>query len=385
MLHNLYKKKILILLFLFINIITSLPMAFPNDVVETSIMKDEITSLLEDKENNIELNNQFQSLLVDLFSNRNSAILSHDSEGLKTYYDLNKKVGLWAYENELKKIDYFSNWSEKQGTKFNKINSIIQVKKVKEHDSNIFGVICSVSTDFHYSYIDEPTVDNCFRLGTDHYLNLQKTNDNYIITKEWYTDPLADSLDLENIKSDEIKGYILNQSCPNLNLDNRTIKAIEYAHKYCGICDDSDFMFKYNPNYKNFNYEGGDCANFASQILYEGGGFKKNGIWNYNSGSATKSWINAQAFKNYLVNSGRGSYIAKGNYQETYKDAFKLRPGDIVAYEKKGRITHISTVTALDSKGYPLVTCHNTDRLRVPYDLGWSNSNIKFHLIDVYY
>lgn len=52
---------------------------------------------------------------------------------------------------------------------------------------------------------------------------------------------------------------------------------------------------------------------------------------------------------------------------------------------KNGRITHISTVTGLDSKGYPLVTCHNTDRLLVPFDLGWSNDNIRFHLVDVYY
>ena len=114
-------------------------------------------------------------------------------------------------------------------------------------------------------------------------------------------------------------------------------------------------------------------------------GFKKNSTWSYCNKSATKAWVNAQAFKNYLINSGRGSYIAKGNYCETYKAAFNLRPGDIVAYEKKGRITHVSTVTGLDSKGYPLVTCHNTDRMLVPYDLGWSNSNIKFHLIDVHY
>ncbi len=119
--------------------------------------------------------------------------------------------------------------------------------------------------------------------------------------------------------------------------------------------------------------------------MFEGGGFKKNSTWNYCNKSATNAWINAQGFKNYLINSGRGSYIAKGYYYDTYKDAFNLRPGDIVAYEKKGRITHVSTVTGLDSKGYPLVTCHNTDRMLVPYDLGWSNSDIKFHFIDVHY
>ncbi|WP_141691021.1 amidase domain-containing protein, partial [Brochothrix thermosphacta] len=107
--------------------------------------------------------------------------------------------------------------------------------------------------------------------------------------------------------------------------------------------------------------------------------------WNYSDGEGSKAWVNAQAFKNYMVNSGRASYIAKGKYSEIYKAAYNLRPGDFVAYEKNGRITHISTVTGLDSKGYPLVTCHNTDRLLVPFDLGWSNVNIRFHLVDVYY
>lgn len=86
-----------------------------------------------------------------------------------------------------------------------------------------------------------------------------------------------------------------------------------------------------------------------------------------------------------MLNSGRGSLIAKGSYNDVYKEAYNLRPGDFVGYEKGGRITHVSTVTGQDSKGYPLVTCHNTDRLLVPWDLGWSNKAIRFHLIKVNY
>lgn len=385
MYSNYFSLKILLTLTILLNIFEILSYASPLPKKELSVMKEEIISLNNDNENAEALNNQFQSLLENLFLNRNSAILSKDTEGLKTFYDLNKKVGLWAYENEVTKIKYFSNWSEKQGANFTRINSIIKVKKVREREPNLFGIICYASTEFYYSYIDSPSIENRFKLGTYHYLNLKKDGDRYVITKEWYTDPLADSLNLENIKSDEIKEFILSHEMPNWTPDERSLKAIEYAHTYCGVSDNEEYLFKYNPNYRNFNPEGGDCANFASQILYEGGGFKKNDIWNYTKGDATKAWVNAQGFKNYIVGSGRASYIAKGSYQETYKSAFELRPGDIVAYEKKGRITHISTVTGLDSKGYPLVTCHNTDRLLVPYDLGWSNSNIRFHFIDVHY
>ena len=57
--------------------------------------------------------------------------------------------------------------------------------------------------------------------------------------------------------------------------------------------------------------DGGDCANFASQILHEGAGFKKNSVWNYAGKDGTKAWLNAQGFKNYLISSGRASYIDK--------------------------------------------------------------------------
>ena len=332
-----------------------------------------------------ELKGKFQTIVTDIIRNRNECIQHLDAESLKTSYNPKIKVSLWAYESEAQKIKYFKNWCDKQAVKFDKIESVVKVRKVKEKEKDLYGILCFNSTAFTYSYLDTPDVPNTFYLGTSHYMNLKKDGDGYIITKEWYTDPFADSLHLNNLKTDEVRNYILNHKAPDYTPDERTQKAINYAHQYCGVGPNPEYLFKYNKAYKNFNPDGGDCANFASQILYEGGGFKKNCTWNYWAREGTKAWVNAQAFKNYITGSGRGSYIAKGTYQEVYKSAYQLRPGDFVAYEKKGKITHISTITGLDSKGYPLVTCHNTDRLLVPYDLGWSNKGIRFHLIDVYY
>ena len=332
-----------------------------------------------------EVKKEFKDLLENLFSQRNAAIVANDTELLKGFYNLNIKVSLWAYESEAKKTQYLINWSEKQAVKFKDIESIVKIRKVAEKEPDLYGVICDVATDFNYYYTDSPDIINHFRLGTNHYLNLKKVDDKYIITKEWYTDPFADSLDLNNIKSEEMKEFILNQKAPSFTPTERLEKAIEYAHMYCGVSEDENLTFKYNSKYKDHNPDGGDCANFASQILFESGAFKKNSAWNYCGKEGTKAWLNAQGFKNYMVNSGRASYIAKGSYQQIYREAFNMRPGDFVAYEKKGRITHVSTVTGFDSKGYPLVTCHNTNRLLVPYDLGWSNDNIKFHLIHVHY
>ncbi|WP_331496447.1 amidase domain-containing protein [Romboutsia ilealis] len=334
-----------------------------------------------------QMKQQYQLLLENLFDYRNKAILEQNEEILKELYDIEEKTGLWAYEHEVEKMKYLKNWSSKQGVTFNEIKTEVKIRKVKEKEKedDLYGIICNVATDYSYSYENEKDVKNIFRIGTEHYLNVKIKDNQYIITKEWYTDPFADSLNLENIKSDDIRSYILSQQKPDIQLTQEQEKAIDYAHRYCGVSTEDEYEFKFNKEYKNFNPDGGDCANFASQIMYESGRFKKNSIWNYDNRNGTKAWVNAQGFKNYILNSGRGSLISKGSYEETYKESYNLRPGDFVAYEKGGRITHVSTVTGVDSKGYPLVTCHNTDRLLVPWDLGWSNKAIRFHLIRVHY
>ena len=107
--------------------------------------------------------------------------------------------------------------------------------------------------------------------------------------------------------------------------------------------------------------------------MYEGGKFKKTSVWNYYKNDGSQAWVNAQSFKNFLVSCWRGSVIVYGTYDKVLKLSYKLLPGDIIAYEKKGKVVHISVVTGADSRGYSLVNCHNTDRYRVPWDLGWSD------------
>lgn len=354
-----------------------------NLINEESKLKENLiaTSNMEGEE----VNNKYKDLLENLFDYRNKALLEKNDNILKELYDTDKKFGLWAYEHEVKKMKYLENWSSKQGVKFKDIKTKVKIKKVKEKEKNLYGIICTVSTEYKYSYENQEDITDMFRIGTYHYLNVKIIDNQYVITKEWYTDPFADSLNLENIKSDDIKKYILSSKSVDLSLTPEQEKAIDYAHRYSGAAADEEHGLKFNSKYRDYNPEGGDCANFASQIMFESGRFKKNPTWNYSDGDGTKAWVNAQAFKNYILYSGRGTLLAKGSYEDVYKQAYNLRPGDFVGYEKGGRITHVSTVTGLDSKGYPLVTCHNTDRLLVPWDLGWSDKKIKFHIIKVHY
>lgn len=358
----------ILLLFAFIHFFKN------NPVINQSNSQEEITSKVE-----------------EIFKLRNSSILTNDETSIKNIYDLNTKYGTWAYEHEVKKLKYLHNWSEKQGVKFISINPKIVIRSIKG-GNGVYNINLMCSTEYVYVYenanseIKGTEAINSFRIGTSHSLRLNNKDEKWFITKEWYTDPFADSLNLDNIKANDIKEYILSQTSRDFsNLNSRRVSSVEYADKYCGTAAEEKYGYKYNRKYGDFNPLGGDCANFASQILYEGGKFKKTAAWNFDKSKGTKAWLNAQGFKDYMVGSGRASVIAKGNYSQVYKASYKLQPGDFVAYEKKGRITHISVVTGADSKGYTLVNCHNTDRYRVPWDLGWSDKSIKFWLVRVHY
>lgn len=328
---------------------------------------------------------EIKSFVENIFEIKSKSVLTQDLDSIHTLYDTSTRNGQWAYEYEERKVKYINNWAQKQGVQFIDISPKIVFRKSKIGEKVCsFYILCN--TEYKYIYPDTPEKTNSSRISTYHSFQLTKKDDAWIITKEWYTDPFADSLQLENIKIDSIKNYISTQNQRDFSsLSERRLSAIEYAKQYCGASTPTEDGFKYNKSYRNFNPEGGDCANFASQILHEGGNFKKNPSWHYDKGSPSASWVNADKFTSYWIYSGRASIIAKGSYEKVYKESYKLLPGDFVAYEKKGDITHISVVTGADSKGYTLVSCHNTDRYNVPWDLGWSDKKMKFWLIRVHY
>lgn len=325
-------------------------------------------------------------VINELIQKRNRALLSNNIALLETMYNKKIRNSLWAYSHEAKKAKYLQEWAYKQSVTFLDINSHVVVRSTKKAGANSYNVNLLVSTEYKYAYDNDSSVTNTFRIGTHHSLNIKQEGDAWLIMREWYTDPFADSLAMDGPKSEEIRLIIANGKPRDLsNLNPRRVKAVEYADKYVGAANTPENGFSYNPKYKNFNPEGGDCANFASQILFEGGGFRKNRTWNYEKGAGTRAWLNASGFNSYMRSSGRASLIAYGSYSKVLKLSYNLLPGDYIAYEKKGDVKHISVVTGLDSKGYPLVNCHNTDRYRVPWDLGWSDSNIRFYLVRVHY
>ena len=335
-------------------------------------------------QNELLSNNDILNMVNQTFHLRNQALLENNLSALDLLYNRNTLYGIWAYEHQVKKMKYLHQWCFKQGVELKAIKSLVRIRRAEPRRDGV-RVTLLASTEYHYSYIGAPGIDNFMRIGTYHSLDLCQKGDFWQIGREWYADPFADTLRMSNEEAKADRAFMLSQKHRDFSeLNPRRLSAVAYAEKYCGAAADDEVGFKYNPKYRNYNYSGGDCANFVSQVLHEGGGFRKTLAWNYGRG-ASRAWVNAHSFNIYMLSSGRASRIAYGSYRRVFKSSFNLLPGDYVAYEKKGKVTHVSVVTGFDSKGYALTNSHNTDRYRVAWDLGYGDKGIRFWLVRVHY
>lgn len=103
-------------------------------------------------------------------------------------------------------------------------------------------------------------------------------------------------------------------------------KAVAYAHRWA---------FDRNPAYYDFSKLGGDCTNFASQVIYSG-----SGVMNYtpvmgwyyrNVNDRSPSWTGVQFLYNFLINNQGIGPFAKD------VDVTRIQPGDIVQLSFNGQ------------------------------------------------
>lgn len=133
-------------------------------------------------------------------------------------------------------------------------------------------------------------------------------------------------------------------------------KAVEYAHKWA---------FQRNPKYLDFEKYGGDCTNYASQVLYAGSGvmnYTPTYGWFYiSSGKRTASWTGVDNLYNFLIkNKGAGPFAE-------VVDARDVKPGDIVQLSFKGGGDFNHSPVIVETGGTPavdniLVAAHSYDR-----------------------
>ncbi|GAA0786051.1 amidase domain-containing protein [Hathewaya limosa] len=355
---------------------------------------------------------EFYLYVKNLFDTKNKVFFTGDFSYFKTFYDSSQKYGLYSLEHEVKRFSYLRDWASERGIKFTEITSIPIIKKV-EFSGGYTKIRVDEEYKIKYIYKDDHSPqENVFGISLLHHMKLKKQNDSWKIYTDYYLDCFEDALKAYNVNLKETKlpqpktqKYDFTKFVKSeLELpseynkgDYKRSQAIKYADRYCGVTwATSGANPKYNKKYKNYTGIGGNCTNYVSQCLgdKEGGDLRHGGGWyaiykKYNFADCSAAWVNADAFKNHLIYSGKGRLLKRGSFEtlvtpsDNNPNGFigKVQPGDIIAYEKKHKTDHNAIVTALDSHGYPMINSHTVERYHVPFDLGWGDNGIYFHLI----
>lgn len=185
---------------------------------------------------------------------------------------------------------------------------------------------------------------------------------------------IKDEIDFEETIALENRNVRFSRAVSSYNRNN----AVNYALKHAK---------SYNKSYGNYNGRGGDCTNFASQVLRAGGakdgktGYPTNYDWSSKRSNTglkdSAAWINANSFRLYWQINAR-SVTRHTSKSDASKKAAK---GDILNYanKKTGRSWHNAIVT--DKKNNTLyVSQHTSDRRND----NWNSISINFNNDNVY-
>ncbi len=137
-------------------------------------------------------------------------------------------------------------------------------------------------------------------------------------------------------------------------MEYNRIAAVEYAKKWA---------YRRNPKYYDFEDLGGDCTNFASQVLYAGSGvmnYTKTFGWYYISlNDRAPAWTGVNELYRFLINN-RGA-----GPQGVLIDLDKIDNGDIIQLKfREGKNFDHSPVVVDKGIGTPdtiLLAAHSRD------------------------
>ncbi|WP_337031434.1 amidase domain-containing protein [Paenibacillus illinoisensis] len=300
---------------------------------------------------------------------------------MSSYYDTDSKSGRHALAIQKNRATYLHAWAAKRQMIITDSQSRLRIRGIKFEGQQV-KLTLGHSQKITYAYQDNPSLKQWFGLGTWHVMTLSRKEHGWTVSKEWFLDPLEENP--EKIPS----GLPPLPPSPRSTASGQHYdreRAVAYANKYAGLAWGAGNEGKYNGKYKNYNHLGGDCTNFASQVLgdpKEGGGLSMRGPWRYHYRSGgTRTWVQTDAFKQFLLYSGYGERIATDHYENLIKSTdkhphsalWKLAKGDLIAHVMHNDVDHFSVVTGFDVHGYPLVNSHTADRYMAPFDLGWDN------------
>lgn len=337
---------------------------------------------------------ELEGELENIYADRAKVIINGNTDRLIDRYHMEQALSRNAFQHERNRTEYMNTWADKRNIKLIHADSGIRVIR-RSISGDIAKVSLVQSLKITYVYNDKIIPEQYFGVGTRHFMTLKKSNGKWKIAREWYLDPLDENPRKIADRPEGAAPSVKPKTKQNKDKNFNRSRAVAYANKYAGAAWGAGNQHHYNKKYLDYTSKGGDCTNFASQVIgdaEEGGGLSMNGAWRYfYTSGGTQTWVQTDSFSRFLLRSGYGELIAKGNYQQIMSASKKypggaiseLQPGDLVGYILRHDDTdHFSVIVGFDDSGYPLVNSQTADRYRVPFDLGW-DEDTKYQLFHI--
>ncbi|MDL2273549.1 amidase domain-containing protein [Oscillospiraceae bacterium OttesenSCG-928-G22] len=132
-------------------------------------------------------------------------------------------------------------------------------------------------------------------------------------------------------------------------------KAVSYARRWA---------FSRNPAYLNYDDMGGDCTNFISQCLHEGGGemnYRPDLGWYYRTGNdKAPAWSGVPYLYRFLLSGLTPGFFAEEAPPE------RMEPGDVIQLSFDGTLFSHSLLVTMRDTSELYVATHTFDSLNRP-------------------
>ncbi|MTI49492.1 amidase domain-containing protein [Sporosalibacterium faouarense] len=124
-----------------------------------------------------------------------------------------------------------------------------------------------------------------------------------------------------------------------------------------------------NPKYYDFQHIGGDCTNFASQVLHAGGckmnGGKWQGWYYYSANNRAPAWTGVEYLYNFLINNDSRGPIVK------ISDINEVEVGDLIQlnFGIDDGFDHTPVIIRIEEPRKPeniFIAAHTYDRFDYP-------------------
>lgn len=329
------------------------------------------------------------AILTGLVQQQNEATLTDKPQALDSLYLPMSRAAEATEAKAMKRLLYLKDWSRARQVQFVGVTTSLRTGPMRYVSANEVRIYAVASERYRYRHLTGNTALNWFGLGVYHWYTIARMGGRWYLKSDTFIDPLNQDTRLKGpAHPATIRVSPSGRARGPLNSGARL--ALQYAARYCGAAPGCGNHHRYNPQYEDFNWEGGDCTNFISQVL-KAGGFETTRTWAWEPGrgDGTNAWVNATALASYLVHAGMATLYAEGTLPQLLKaqgskpsPVQRLVPGDLIGYREGGRVVHMALVVGYDSDGYPVVISHSADRFHEPWDLGWDRTTryLLFHV-----